>query len=112
MAPSLLSWDRCFHDLEKTCNIITLQKVEMLRNFTPCCGGLKVNPKTWLLVGDAMLSSRLRLIRTETEVQSEIGHATILFATSSVTLQQSPALFDITYYDCESTWALLQRLLS
>lgn len=67
----------------------------------------QVNPKTWLLVGDAMMSSRLRLIRTETEVQSEKG-----LATSSVTLQQSPALFDITYYDCESTWALLQRLLS
>lgn len=31
IAPSLLSWNRCFHDLEKTCNIITLQKVEMLR---------------------------------------------------------------------------------
>lgn len=38
----------------------------------------QVNPKTWLLVGDAMMSSRLRLIRTETEVQSEKGLATIL----------------------------------
>jgi hypothetical protein len=72
----------------------------------------QVNPKTWLLVVDAMMSSRLRLTRTETEVQCEKGLATILFASSSAALQQSPASFDITYYDCESTWALLQRLLS
>jgi hypothetical protein len=36
----------------------------------------QVNPKTWLVVGDAMMSCRLRLIRTETEVQSEKGLAT------------------------------------
>lgn len=101
----LLSWtgkNRQHNNIAKSGNV---------EKFHTMLWWAQVNPKTWLLVGDAMMSSRLRLIRTETEVQSEKGLATILFAASSVILQQSPALFDITYYGCESTWALQQRLL-